>query len=64
MTCVYQGKMSFLLEDGTKITLIKWINSIRGNQYFLAKDEKSNEYIFYVKSRDKDGNIVEVERVK
>ena len=64
MTCVYQGKMSFLLENGTKITLIKWIHSVIGNQYFVAKDEKNNECIFYVKSRDKDGNIIEVERVK
>jgi hypothetical protein len=56
--------MSYLLGNGTKITLVKWIKSIRGNQYFVAKDENNNECIFYVKSRDENDNIVEIERVK
>lgn len=63
MKCICSGK-DFYLDKKGKLTLLRWVNSIKGNQYFVAEDEKKNAHIYHVLRRNDQGSIVEIEMIK
>lgn len=63
MKCICSGK-DFYLDKKGKLTLLRWVNSIKGNQYFVAEDEKKNAHIYHVVKRNDQGSIVEIEMIK
>lgn len=64
MKCSYKGNNVFKLEDGSEIAFIKWITSIKGNQYFIASDHSNSNAIYHILDRDKNNSIVKIEKVR
>ena len=63
MKCISRGNGLIRLDNGEIIIFLKWINDIKGKQYFAA-DNNGKEQIYHVLERDDNGKVTDVERVK
>lgn len=64
MRCKYVGNRVFKLENGNEIVFLNWVNSVKGNQYFVAKDNDNNESVYYIVRKNEKGQITEIEKVR
>ena len=64
MRCKYVGNRVFKLENGNEIIFVKWVNSVKGNQYFVAKDNNDKESVYYIVRKNEKDQITEIEKVR
>jgi hypothetical protein len=64
MRCKYVGNKVFKLENGDEIVFLNFVNSVKGNQYFVAKDNDNNENVYYIVRKNQKGQITEIEKVR
>ena len=64
MKCISKGNGILQLENGEVILFLKWINSIKGKEYFLANDKEDRQRIYHVSVRNENKKITEIEAVK
>ena len=54
----------FKLPNGEFITFLRWVDDVKGKQYFIASDNAGNEITYHVVVRDENNRIAQIQKVR